>query len=161
MLTTLLVLQRTYTNPLESSSSSTFSLTAPLQRYSNPLAFAFLGPFLGLQPSHFTREYQVCDLSRRGSGKCASLSLVAIKWVSYKIKRLFLSSTLSKQTISRTLLKLTFINLLARKRRAVTYCCTKLSKGEALHAEFTYYSFVATGMLLLAFLRGVRVSFLS
>lgn len=157
MLTTLPLLQYTYTNPLESSSSSTFSLTAPLQRYYNPLAFVFLGPFLGLQPWDFTREYEVCDLSHRGSEKCASLSLAAIKWVSYKIKRIFLPSTLSKQEISRTLLNVTFINLLDRKRQAITYRCTKLSKGEVLHTGYTYYSFISTGMLLFGFLWGMSV----
>lgn len=60
----------------------------------------------------------MCDLSHRGSEKCATFSLVAIKWVSYQIKRMLLSSTLSKQKISRTLLKLT--NLQDRKRRAKT-----------------------------------------
>lgn len=89
-------------------------LVAPLQRCYNPLASGFLSPFLGLQPWHFTREYQVCDLSHRGVEMSAGLSLVAIKWVSYKIKRIFLSSTLSKQKISRTLLTLTY-NLSSNK----------------------------------------------
>lgn len=147
------MLQYTYTNPSERSSSSTFSLVAQLQRYHNPLAFVFPGPFLGLQPWHFTREYQVCDLSRRGSEECASLSLVAIKWVSYKIKRVFLSSTPSKQKITRTLFKLTFINLPGRKRRAITYRCTKLSKGEALHIEhtFVFLSFLQAHYFLVSY----------
>lgn len=58
----------------------------------------------------------MCDLSLRGSAQCASLSLAAIKWVSYKIKTVFLSLTLSKQKISSTLLKITFIR--QKKKRS-------------------------------------------
>lgn len=136
----------THTDLLESSNSSTFLLQAPLQKYYNPLAVVFLGPVLGLQPWHITREYQACDLSHRGPRKCASLSLAAIKWVSCKIKRIILSSALSKQKILRTLLKLTF-NLLDRKRRARTYYCTKQSKGEALYTRYSY-SLISTHMML-------------
>lgn len=133
-----LLLQCTFINPWKCNSSSTLSPVAPPQRSYNPLASGFLSPFPGLQPWHFTREYQVCDLSHRGVATPAGLSLVAIKWVSYKIKRIFLSSTLSKQKISTTFLTLTYN--LSRNKLLLHQIVQRGSITYRIHLFFFHFS---------------------
>lgn len=91
----ILLLLTTYIHkPFKAQQLISTVTVASLQRCYNPLASGFLSPFPGLQPWHFTREYQVCDLSHRRVEMSAGLSLVAIKWVSHKIKRIFVINTI-------------------------------------------------------------------